>query len=196
MDKIILRTLDAQIVRAKRYGFIPFTFDVDLKGKKARKNAQSNRLGQHAAVLSIVTSDSHPEISARLFKLSELLLGKKRAVQIATGESTPEKVKSGVCDLDDVQTSSRHAQEIIRRLEWYKSSGSVAYLEAAEKQASAAYKMFCDDKSSLPKAFAGDLRKTPSGELFPDFYFKGARLMHAFALLGEALTSGECPNVK
>jgi len=47
--------------------------------------------------------------------------------------------------------------------------------------------MFCDDTCPLPKARAGvTAHKTTQGEPFPDFYFRGAKLMRAFAVLGEA----------
>jgi hypothetical protein len=49
-----------------------------------------------------------------------------------------------------------------------------------------AYINFCDDACPLPKAYAGSSLKTTQGAPFPDFYFRGAKLMHAFALLGEA----------
>ena len=42
-----------------------------------------------------------------------------------------------------------------------------------------------DDTCPLPKAYAGAARKTVAGDPFPDFTFRGAKLMHAFALLGE-----------
>ena len=63
---------------------------------------------------------------------------------------------------------------------------STSYLPA-EQQARIAYVMFCDDTCPLPKAYAGGPRKTVAGDDFPDFYFRGASLIHAFALLGEAL---------
>jgi hypothetical protein len=61
-----------------------------------------------------------------------------------------------------------------------------AYLKAADTYARLAPIAFCDDACPLPKAYAGSSPKTTQGEPFPDFYFHGAKLMHAFALLGEA----------
>jgi hypothetical protein len=61
-----------------------------------------------------------------------------------------------------------------------------AYLMAADTYARLAHIAFCDDACPLPKAYAGSSPKTTQGEPFPDFYFRGAKLMHAFALLGEA----------
>ncbi len=143
MADIISRTVDAQIARAEKFGFIPMTYEPDLKGQRAAKNGQSDRLGRHAAELA-------PDLKTA-----------------------------------DEKLSAKHADEIIRQLEWYQATHNREHLKLAEKYAAEAYPLFCDEKCPLPKAFAGPLRKTLAGETFPDFYLRGARLMLAFALLGE-----------
>ena len=73
--------------------------------------------------------------------------------------------------------------------------GEVDFLEAAEQQARLACVRFMDGTCPLPKAYEGQ-RRTAEGKPFPDFYFRGARLMHAFACLGEALRGSTRREVK
>ncbi len=200
--EILEKVLDVQIARATKHGFIPFTFDTDVNGKTPNKSGQSDRLARHAAELSLDTRGRAPSISAKLKELATLLLGNERLQQalldiekslgngsgdLQTDVSAGTRPPANVSDLSAIDTSIKHAREIIRRVEWYKQYKDSAYLRAAEQQALKAYAMFCDDKTPLPKAYAGAARKTVSGKEFHDFYFRGAKLMHAFALLGETL---------
>jgi len=98
-----------------------------------------------------------------------------------------KKPEIKILDLSKSITPDQHALEILRQLKAYQQYGDKASLDAAETYARQAYAMFCDGKCPLPKAFAvGVLLKTAQGEPFPDFYFHGAKLMRAFALLGKA----------
>jgi hypothetical protein len=190
MEEILTKVLDAQITRAKEYGFIPFTFEPDVEGKKAKQNPQSDRLGRHALELSIVTAMSAPRISCKLRNLAEQLLELDEVVRLtemAGWSGGGRKPKASPADLTNVDGPEKHGREIIRRVEWFRRWRDPAFLIAAERQAETARALFCDDGCPLPKAFAGGPRKTAAGEPFPDFYFRGAELMHAFALLGEAL---------
>lgn len=207
MGHVLDRVLDVQIARAKKYGFIPFTFDPDFKGKTARKSGQSNRLGHHAAEASVAMKDADLRISAKLEELARLLLGEgklKDAIRnmemyLATGDrdylqgrrDEGARPTSRVPDLSKADTPGQHAQEIIRLVQWHRIHGDEAYLSSAEKLAALAYVRFMDDKCPLPKACSGPPRKTAAGDPFPDFYFKGAKLVHAFALLGEARRRAE-----
>ena len=199
MKDILNAVLDVQIKRAQKYGYIPFTFEVDYKGKKAYKSAQSDRLGAHVAELSVTCRKRLPSISSKLKNLAELLLGRDRTSEIVrkaesssvAGAATPDshsetKPPVTVADLSSAQLPEKHAQEIIRRVDWFKQYGDVGYLAVARQQAHAAYVLFCDDRSPLPKANAAGAPTTTEGKPFPDYYFKGAKLMHAFALVAEA----------
>ena len=209
MSEIVGKVLDVQIARARKYGFIPFTFETDVQGKAPEKTGQSDRLGRHATALSVDTRRVAPAISTNLKELGMLLLGDDGFEQVvrdietsrAEGHSNFQGALSGagrpsvtVADLSGVDTSVKHAREIMRRVAWYRQYRNSAYLRAAEEQARMAFAMFCDDKSPLPRAYAGAPRKTVAGGAFPDFYFRGAKLMHAFALLGEAL--GQAPRLQ
>jgi hypothetical protein len=204
MLEILNSVLDVQISRARKYGFIPFTFDADVKGKKPRTTGQSDRLASHAAELSLDTLGPAPAISAKLRELAALQLGDTRLENLlrdivvsrgrdsrASNGNTAEAARppATATDLSRTNTSLTHGREILRLLECYTKYDNELYLKAAEQQARMAYAMFCDGKSPLPKAFSGGLQKTASGQDFHDFYFRGAELMHAFALLGEALNN-------
>ena len=204
MGRILNKVLDVQIARTKKYGFVPFTFEADLKGKDPGKEApgQSIRLAHHAAELSVVMRDADPGLAARFEELARLHLGEGKLKQalknmemyVATGDrddlqggrDTRERPPAEVEDLSDADTPQPHAWAILRRLQWHKRYGDEAYLKAAEQQARLAYVRFMDDTCPLPKAYAGGPGKTVAGDPFPDFTFRGAKLMHAFALLGEA----------
>jgi hypothetical protein len=86
--------------------------------------------------------------------------------------------------------SEDYATQILSLLRLYRENGQDADLRFARVYARLAYARFCDGKSPLPRAFAlGAPIKTASGEPFPDFYFRGAKLMRAFAELGEIIHS-------
>ncbi|NQT89553.1 hypothetical protein HQ560_22480, partial [bacterium] len=180
---ILNTVLDVQIARAKKFGFIPFTFDADVKGKKPSKSGQSDRLAHHAAEMAARMADADPAIAAKFETLARLLLGEERPKQT-------EKPAAEVRDLSGADSPEPHAREIVRLLEYHKQYKDDAYLKAAEQQARLAYVRFMDDASPLPKAYEMP-RKTQAGDPFPSFYFRGAGLMHAFALLGEALAACE-----
>lgn len=203
--RILTKVLDVQIARAKKYGFVPFTFDIDLKGKDPGKTApgQSIRLANHAAELSVTIAKAHPAISAKFRELARLHLGeaglrlatRNIAAFIATGDRSylqgirnpTTKPPAAVVDLSKADTPTRHAQAIIRLVRYYRQYKDAAYLKAARRQARIAYVRFMDRTCPLPKACAGGAKKTAAGKPFGDFYFRGAKLMHAFALLGEAI---------
>jgi len=103
----------------------------------------------------------------------------------------PDRPKAAVADLSGGDTPNAHAKEMLRRLAWYRTFGDAAYLRAAERQARLAHARFMDETCPLPKAFDPPRTTTAAGKPFPDFYFRGARLMHAFARLGEALASAQ-----
>lgn len=204
MERILNNVLDVQIARAKKYGFVPFTFEADIKGKSPGKGApgQSIRLARHAAELSVTIRHGNPGIAAKFAELAKRHLGEekfKAAVKnmemyLATrdrdylrgGRDARRKPPPAVEDLSKANTPRPHAWAILRRLQWHKRYKDEAYLRAAEQQARLAYVRFMDDTCPLPKAYAGGPRKTVAGDPFPDFTFRGAKLMHAFALLGEA----------
>ena len=202
--KILNTVLDVQIARTKKFGFVPFTFDPDYKGKEPPKSApgQSIRLANHAAELSVTIAKADPAISAKFKTLARLHLGQeglKRAVRnmemfIATGDRAylqggrdmTAKPPATVRDLSQADTPDPHGQEIIRLLIAYRRYKDAAYLQAATRQGRLAYVRFMDGTCPLPKAYSGGLRMTAAGKPFGDFYFRGAKLMHALALLAEA----------
>jgi hypothetical protein len=201
LSAIMNTVLDVQTTRARKHGFIPFTFDTDFKGKPAKKNDQSNRLAHHAAELAVTMKETDAALAAKFRALARLLLGEAglaaaiRNVEMfaATGDRAflergvdpMRKPDTGIADLSKVDTPDGHAREILRRLAWHRARGDKAYLEAAVRQARLAWVRFMDGKCPLPKACDAP-QKTVAGEPFPDFYFRGARLMHAFALVAEA----------
>jgi hypothetical protein len=180
MRSILNKVLDVQIARAKGFGFVPFTFDPDYAGKSPGKEMpeQSIRLARHAAELATTIDDE--AIGAKLRELAKFHLdhvGDQEALS-----QPPAKVE----DLSMMDTPAPHGEAIIRLLELCRERGDVAYLNPAEEQARLAYVRFMNDQSPLPKAYETP-RRTADGKSFPDFYFRGAKLIHAFALLGEAL---------
>jgi len=215
MADVLTKVLDVQIARARTYGFIPMTFKPDLAGKTPKRTSQSDRLGRHAAEVSVTLRDAAPAIAEKMADLARLLLGKDEAEAIMaraiatrnTNDETatttarfldalrslgmttapPAHPDPTVADLAKADAPNRHADAILRRLHWYRAFGDAAYLEAAEAQARRAFARFMDETSPLPKAYDPPKTTTVAGEPFPDFTFRGARLMHAFALLGEAL---------
>ena len=102
------------------------------------------------------------------------------------GKAGDPKPEPRARDLSRSRTPGPYAAEIIRNVQFYRRYRDEAYLEVAETYARLARAAFCDDACPLPKAFAGASPRTTRGEPFPDFYFRGAKLMHAFALVAEA----------
>jgi len=201
MAQILSKVLDVQIARAREFGFIPFTFDPDVKGTKPHKSGQSDRLGYHAAELAVRIRAAHARLADKLAELARVILGEEKLKQaeksiemyLATRDSgylhggydPAHKPAARVRDLSKANTPTPHAREIIRLLQWHKHTGDAAYLTAAVQQARLAYVRFMDGACPLPKAYEAP-RKTVEGKPFPDFYFRGACLVHAFALLAEA----------
>jgi hypothetical protein len=194
--------LDAQIARAKKYGFVPFTFEVDIKGKSPGKSApgQSVRLAHHSLELGLMMALDDEVISRKLSTLAALhipeaqaakaLLDAHRRLNGADAFGPPgskRKPKPQFRDLSKSNTPSASAREIVRCVKLYRRYKDKAYLDIARRQGAAAYVRFMDDVCPLPKAFSSGPGKTLEGKDFPDFYFRGAELMGAFALLGEAL---------
>jgi len=205
MRQILHKVLDVQIARAKKYGFVPFTFDPDVKGKDPGKKppAQSIRLATHAAEVSVALARAEPALAGKLRELARLHLGEGPVQRLVRAERArraapdrhPLDAPAGpgprpaarVADLSGAETPAPHARQIVRLLGLHRTSGQAAYLRAAERQARLAYVRFCDRTCPLPKAHDGPARKTLAGKPFGSFSFRGASLMHAFALLGEAL---------
>jgi hypothetical protein len=183
IGRILNTVLDAQIARAEKYGFVPFTFEVDIKGKKPGKSApsQSIRLAHHALELSSVMRAADAGTADNMVTLAKL-----HGVEANTRPKTA-KPQAVFRDLSKSSTSRSVAREIVRYVKLYRRHKDKAYLDIARRQGRAAYARFMDAKCPLPKAYAGGPRKTAEGKAFGDFYFRGAELMGAFALLGEAL---------
>ena len=120
----------------------------------------------------------------RIPTVQELATGDRDYLQGKADAS--KRPPATIRDLSKADTPAPHGREICRLLQWYKASGDEAYLKAATEQARLACVRFMDDTCPLPKAHAGAPKKTVEGKPFGDFYFRGAKLMHAFALLGEA----------
>jgi len=189
--------LDVQIARAKKYGFVPFTFEVDIKGKDPGKSApgQSIRLAHHAVELSLTMRHADAGIADKLVTLARLHLDDAKfaksladaKVRLGGAGPTGAKPKPEFRDLSRNNTPSASAREIIRYVKLYRKYEDKAYLEVARRQGRIAYVRFMDATCPLPKAYSGGRRKTAGGKEFPDFYFRGAELMGALALLGEAL---------
>jgi len=211
-ERILDKVLDVQIARAKKFGFVPFTFDPDLHGKSPDKTVpgQSIRLAHHAAELSVKIETTRAPLSAKLRELARLHLGADGLARslaeararpaAATGQATPAgagenapRPKAEVKDLSKATTPAAHAQEIIRMVEAYRTFGEAAYLQAAEQQARLAYVQFCDATCPLPKATTDPNPLTAEGKPFGSYYFRGATLMHAFALLAEAQKRPRAP---
>ena len=180
------KVADMAVARTEKYGFFPFTFAPELKGKSPGKSApgQSIRLARHAADVAGQLEKTDPKLARKLRKFSEVHLKAGKSPKKAPQKKPEIRIRN----LAGSRTPRRHAREIIRNVELYRRYGDKAYLKAAETYARLAYVVFCDDKCPLPKARAGSGRyRTTQGKPFPDFYFHGAGLMKAFALLAEAM---------
>ncbi len=188
MDGVFDRVLDMAVSRTEKYGFFPFTFEPELKGKAPKKEVpgQSLRLARHAREVGRRLEEANPRAAAKLARLAELHLGPERPAPPGTPRPEPR-----VRDLSDSDRPNDYADEILAQLAAYRQYGDEAYLKAAETAGRLAVVHFCDGKCPLPKARIGSDRfRTAQGEPFPDFTFRGARLMRAFALLGEARRAG------
>lgn len=177
LREILVKVLDVQLQRAQTHGFIPFTFNPELKGRKAKNSDQSVRLGRHALDMAQQLAEVDKALASKFDRLGKLL-------QVNENGSTSSR-STGIAKIKPDASSEVHAREIMRRLNWFKETGELAYLKSADQQARAAVKLFCDTNSPLPKAYPSP-KKTAQGEPFPDFYFRGSKLMNAFVLLSEA----------
>ena len=204
---ILNRVIDMAISRTEKYGIYPFDLSVDLEGTDPNRKSpnQSIRLAHHAIDLAHQLDGELPEIQKKLRKFSILHLGDQSEETTMRNIAWAQELKSSdfiqnkkkpldkpdpadIRDLSDQVQSTIHATEILYHLKLYHTYNEPAYLKTAETYARLAYAMFCDDTSPLPKGFAkGVPLQTAQGNSFPDFYFQGAKLMKAFALLGEAL---------
>jgi hypothetical protein len=185
IEAVFEKVLAMAISRTEKYGFFPFTFAPELKGKSPGKEApgQSIRLARHAAEVARQLDKVAPEIAAKLRKLAHLhLKGRKPE---ASAKPAPR-----FRDLSRSTTPRPHADAILQNVALYRQYKDAEFLKVADRHARQAAEMFCDDTCPLPKARAGVAPpKTTQGEPFPDFYFQGAKLMRAFAVLGEAQRS-------
>ena len=204
---ILNRVLDMAISRSKTYGFYPFDLRVDLQGRDPGKTApaQSIRLAHHAVDLALQLQNELPNVTTKFRNLATLHLGDQTDETTMRNLAWAKELKSSdfiqrkkdplakpdpthMLDLSDRVLSTAHASEILYHLKLYRTFNDPAYLKTAETYGHLAYTMFCDNISPLPKGFAKGIPiHTAQGKPFPDFYFQGAKLMHAFALLGEAL---------
>ena len=184
MEDVLTRTFDMAIARTERYGFFPFDFAPELKGETPGKRApkQSLRLARHARDLSPTLREALPAVADRMEKLARLHLG---APQDAKRGTRPKPVFT---DFKGKQ-SDTYAKAILKNVELYQLYGDRAFLNVASRYAAVAARLFLDGKCPLPKYSPTPLATT-SGEPFPDFYFRGAKLMLSFAKLGHALGEG------
>ncbi len=189
METILHKALDMAISRSQKYGFYPFTFEADAgKGLKEKSaSGQSIRLAGHAAELAGQLAKPLPEVAAKLRRLAELQIKKPWSQIAALSQPDSPAPPDNPPDLSKEKSPVRHARTILLYVEAYRSHGRREYLDAARSCARRAGAMFLDGASPLPRALpAGTALTTATGE-FPDFYFRGAALMHALARLGEAM---------
>lgn len=190
------RTLQMALSRTRKYGFFPFDFSVDRENRPAGSvmPPQSRLLAHCAFELSEELAGSAPAIAAGLRELADLHLGSQPAEEtrwnirlaVETGDryflmGKPPPDPGRMIDFSAEVLSEAIAQETINCLWFYRETGQREYLDLAGHYARIAWENFCDERSPLPRAFAlGAPLRTPEGELFPDFYFRGATLMRAF----------------
>lgn len=205
MEEVFHKVLDMAVARTEKYGFFPFTFDPELHGRDPEKDrfGQPIRLAHESLDVALQIEKANPQVAAKLRKLAELNLGPEeyrksvrklemRRQSEAEDHAEPRqsmgpKPRIRIKDLSRSRTSSEYGAEIVRYVDLYRQYGDKAYLDAAETYGRLAYLAFCDDKSPLPRARPGSgAYTTAEGKPFPDFYFHGGGLMHAFARLGEA----------
>lgn len=205
------RTADMMVSRTEKYGFYPFDLLPDVQGIDPGKEApgQSIRLAHHAVDVARQIEKADPQVAAKLRRFAKLhLKDQPEEVTMARlaafkegggdissgiqylqgGDAAAVKPEPVLRDLSASVMSEPYANEILSNLRLYRRHGDKACLKIAETQARLAHERFCDEASPLPRAFAHGIPiRTAQGEPFPDFYFQGAKLMRAFALLGEAL---------
>ena len=184
VESVFEKVLTMAISRTEKYGFFPFTFAPELKGKSPGKHVpgQSIRLAEHAAEVAGQLDQAASAIAAKLRKLADLHLRHRKLRPGPPTRPTPR-----FRDLSRTSTPGPHADAILRDVALYRECRDAEFLKIADMHARQAVTMFCDDTCPLPKAHAGvTAHKTAQGKPFPDFYFRGAKLMRAFALLAQA----------
>lgn len=183
------KTADMALQRTETHGFFPFTFDAELNGQavtEKAKTSQSTRLAEMAREVGRQLREPLPEVAAKLDRLAFLHLG---AALPAPPAASIERPKADVRprDLSHEKRPDACAGEIVKWVKLYTEFGDRSYLDAALTCAGQARARFLDDQCPLPRAFPAEVRlRTKAGEPFPDVYYRGAKLMNAFALLGEA----------
>ena len=126
---------------------------------------------------------ANPAVAAKMRKLADLHLKDKEK---PSGNAAVKKLVPRLRDLSENATPLDYAEDILQNLARYEQFGDGKFLRVAETYARLACVRFLNDQCPLPKARAG-IQRTSQAEPFPDYYFHGAKLMRAFALLGDAL---------
>jgi len=202
---ILDKAADMAVVRTERWGFFPQDLRPELEGSDPGRQTptQSLRLAHHAAAVAREIAEALPSVSAKLRRLSEMHLGNQPwettrknlewaevtgDIGFLQGTRDTRLPTAGRPALSASVLSEDYATQILAFLKLYRETGQEANLRFARVYARLAYARFCDEESPLPRAFAaGAPVTTRRGEPFPDFYFKGAKLMRAFAQLGGVL---------
>lgn len=198
------RVTAMMVKRTTKYGFLPYDFEPELNGGAPQRTDQSDRLAHHCIEVAPLLEQALPETAARMREFARLQLGEPSYAQARadfreSGPSIEEdlfKNKGGQLALSSKSAEhevlvvsadpAAYAKQIIAHLSVYRAKQNAAALKAAEDTARLAFVTFCDDASPLPRALPWWLPlQTPQGEKFPDFSYRGAPLMRAFAALGE-----------
>ena len=200
---ILDRVATMAVKRTERWGFFPMDLRPEFEGADPgnRAPAQSIRLAHHAAWLATQLEPENPRVAGKLRRLSELHLGKQPyattlrnlAWAKATGDNSfiqgtrdTRLPAAGRPPLSAAVMADDYATQILVYIRKYRERGNETDLRFAKVYARLAHERFIDGTSPLPRAFAaGAPIRARDGEPFPDFYFHGAKLMRAFALLGE-----------
>jgi hypothetical protein len=180
------RTLDMALARTERWGAYPWNLEPDFKadeGKSVKPNPkpceQTLRLARHARRIGESLRATEPVLAAKLETLAELHLGPPAAVAAPPAVRPPAPPPRVVLS-DRADTL---AADMERFADLYVQERDPAYLAAAEALARHARDLYLDGICPLPRA-----RLTPAtlrdGASFPDFYWRGATLMRAFAKVG------------
>jgi len=84
-QSILHKALDMAVLRTKKYGFFPFTFAPDLKGKDPGKQipAHSLRLAYYAVALSNKLKYANPKLVEKLLELAVLQIGQEKYRKVA-----------------------------------------------------------------------------------------------------------------
>jgi hypothetical protein len=180
MGDVMERVGGMMVRRSEKYGIYPYDFTPELEGVAPRDNHdQAHRLAGYAARDAARLRGELPKVAALLDRVAVL----NREVVVKT-----EQPGAMVVDLSGKDRPTDHARAIEAMLEAWEKYGDRTYLDAARGYARRAYAMFCDERSPLPRAIAkGGEMRTTEGEMFGDFYWRGAELMWAFARLGAAM---------